>query len=236
MASTGSAPSSPRAGRAPGAGRPRCSRPAPSPEPRATSSSPMRARTPSTRGAVGREQRQRLGFEHGAADLAQQTQRALVDRVETGGADHASPSPAPTTDGRTGRERHDGSPPGHWAGLYPSVSWSIVALTAGGERLRLVVGQDVRAPCGAPSRAGRARRRPPSSAACLAVEDRRPPLLARARAWLGVLARRRKSPPGPTLAMTSTAQRLVADLDALERAAVQRDDLVGDDDELERRR
>ena len=36
------------------------------------------------------EQGEGLGFEDGAADLAQQAQRTLVDGVEAGGADHSA--------------------------------------------------------------------------------------------------------------------------------------------------
>ncbi len=59
-------------------------------------------------GAVGGEQGERLGFEDGAADLAQQTQRTLVDGVEAGGADHSAAVPAAHAAGRATGGRSSG--------------------------------------------------------------------------------------------------------------------------------
>ena len=58
---------------------------------------------------MGGEQGERFGFEDGATDLAQQTQRTLVDRFEAGGADHSATGAEPTNAaGRAGAGRSRG--------------------------------------------------------------------------------------------------------------------------------
>ena len=59
-------------------------------------------------GAVGGEQGEGRGFEDGAADLAQQMQRTLVDGVEAGGADHSAAVPAAHAAGRATAGRSSG--------------------------------------------------------------------------------------------------------------------------------